>query len=104
MLQEKALVLSYELSYDNFTASNGWLQKFQTRHNIKCAVLSGEAADVPENVVNYWLKRICDVIQGYELENIFNCDETGMFYQRILLSRSLCAKGDKCTDLLYSNT
>ncbi|KAK3087435.1 hypothetical protein FSP39_005881 [Pinctada imbricata] len=37
LLQEKAILLSNELGYDNFAASNGWLHSFQTRHNIKCA-------------------------------------------------------------------
>ena len=58
MLQEKATLLALELDYDNFTASNGWLHRFQQRHNIKCSILSGESADVSEDVVNDWRTRL----------------------------------------------
>ena len=37
--------------YDDFTASNGWLDRFKARHNIKCSILSGESGDVNEEVV-----------------------------------------------------
>ena len=46
--------LSREMGHDGFTASNGCLHRFQKRHNIKCSVLSGESADVKEEVVAEW--------------------------------------------------
>ena len=46
LFQANITELSDEKGYDGFTASNGWLQRFQSRHNIKCSVLSGESADV----------------------------------------------------------
>ena len=95
MLQEKAIILSLEMGYDDFTASNGWLHRFQTRHNIKSSVLSGEAADVSQATVEEWAERLQDLCQGYEPKNIFNADETGLFY-RTLPKRSLVQKGDKC--------
>ena len=54
LLQEKALMLAVEMGHDEFTASNGWLHSFQKRHNIKQAVLSGEAADVQQTSVDDW--------------------------------------------------
>ena len=79
MIQEKAIILSTELGYDDFTASNGWLNRFQIRHNIKCSILSGESADVPTDVIEDWSKRLSDICSGYDDKNIFNCDETGYF-------------------------
>ena len=58
LLQAKASELSREMGHDGFTASNGWLHRFQKRHNIKCSVLSGESADVKEEVVAEWSEQL----------------------------------------------
>lgn len=68
--------LPVELGDDDFSASNGWLQKWQARHGVWMAVLSGEAADVNPGTVADWVKRLPEVCDGYSLENIFNCDKT----------------------------
>lgn len=95
LLQEKALLYSVEMNHDDYSASNGWLYRFQKRYNIKCSVLSGEGADVSSEVVEDWEKRLSHMCEGYALKDIFNADETGLFY-RALPSRSLVAKGDMC--------
>ena len=48
LIQEKAAMLALESNHDAFSASNGWLNRFQIRNNIKCSVLSREAGDVSE--------------------------------------------------------
>ena len=73
MLQEKASILSLEMGYDDFTASNGWLHRFQTRHNIKSSVLSGEAADVSQATVEQWAERL-QLPPGTSLQDFVNCD------------------------------
>ncbi len=83
------------MNLDYFTASNGWLHSFQRRNNIKESVLSGESADVPEEQVHDWCLRLSTICDGYEPKDIFNADETGLFY-RALPERSLVAKGDSC--------
>ena len=95
MIQEKALMYAQELGHLSFTGSNGWLDKWQKRHNVRMAVLSGEAGDVDEAVVEDWGKRLESLCDGYRLEEIFNADETGLFF-RALPSRSLTVKGDDC--------
>ena len=54
---------------------------------------SGEAADVDPSVVSDWGERLKTISQGYALKDIFNADETGLFY-RALPTRSLVVKGD----------
>ena len=58
MIQEKALMYAQELGHLSFTGSNGWLDRWQKRHNVRMAVLSGEAGDVDEAVVEDWGKRL----------------------------------------------
>ena len=53
MIQEKAIIIFMEMGLDDFTASNGWLYKFQQRHNIKCSSLKGESA-LDKNIVELY--------------------------------------------------
>ncbi|PFX11437.1 tigger transposable element-derived protein 6-like [Stylophora pistillata] len=96
LLQSKALMFSLELNHDGFMASNGWLESFKARHNIRCAVLSGEAADVDPTVVDDWEKRLETILEGYALEDIYNADETGVFF-RALPTKSLVLRGEQCS-------
>ena len=41
-----------ELGIDQLSGSNGWLEKWQKRHNVQMVVLSGEAADVDPTIVS----------------------------------------------------
>ena len=95
MIQQQAITLSLPLGHDDFMASNGWLDRWKTRHKVKSSVLSGEAADVNPETVDDWIKRLPTICDGYKAEDIFNADETGLFY-RSLPTRSMVAKGDKC--------
>ena len=80
LLQEKALLVSLELGHDNFTTSNEWLESFKNRYNITASCLNGESADVNVQTVGDWKKRLPAII-GFELCNIFNADETGLYYR-----------------------
>ena len=57
---------------DNFMTSNGWLESFKTQHNVCCAALSGEAADVDPTVVDNWKERLETILEGYVPEDIYN--------------------------------
>ncbi len=96
MIQEKAVLLSAEYDdADAFVASNGWLDRWKKRFNVKCSVLSGESAGVSEEDVADWAKRLPNIIDGYDMSDIFNADETGLYY-RALPTRSMVTKEDKC--------
>ncbi|KAK7097842.1 hypothetical protein V1264_004763 [Littorina saxatilis] len=93
LIQEKALMLSVELGHDNFVASNGWLDRWLKRNNVKNACLSGDRGEVNEEVVEDWKKRLPTLCDGYEPCDIFNADESGFFY-RALPNKSMVEKGD----------
>ena len=88
MIQEAALMLAMPLGHDQFTASNGWLQSFCSHHNISCKTLSGERAEVCEDAVADWKQRLPVACEGFDEKDIFNLDETALFY-RALPSKSL---------------
>ena len=62
MLQEEALIIVSNLGINNFKASNGWLQRFKDRNNIKQLVVSGESGDVNEETVAAWRERLIKTI------------------------------------------
>ena len=93
LLQTKALEIAKNMDVD-FKASNGWLYRFQKRHNIACKSLRGESADVSEDAVNSWKTDILPrLVEGYAKEDVFNADETALFYRQ-LPKKSLVAVGD----------
>lgn len=93
ILQEKALIFAIEMGHDDFSASNGWLQSFRQHYNISYAALSGEAAEVKEETVTDWHKRLPTICQGYNPCDIFNADETGLkFFTELCLSVPLLRK------------
>ena len=88
------------MAYQTFTHQIWWVMVcYDLAHQIRCAkhTFSG-LCDIPPMVccsfgghsTPQFLQ--CD---GYRLEEIFNADETGLFF-RALPSRSLTVKGDDC--------
>ncbi|RLN69347.1 hypothetical protein BBP00_00000400 [Phytophthora kernoviae] len=58
------------------TWSNGWLQKFYTRHGFRSFKGHGDSRVVVETMISDLQRKL----QGYELRNIFCMDETGLLY------------------------
>ena len=88
-------MIASELKNDEFKASNGWLESFRKRNNVSFATLSEESDSVNKETVADWQSRIERICEGYSPDNIFNLDETGLFF-RALPSKSLVLKGDSC--------
>ena len=86
-------------SLDDFTATNGWFEKWKISYNLRENRVVGEAGDVPEETVDAWIERIRELIKGYELRDIWNQDETGCFFQALpergLAEKNKRAKGGK---------
>lgn len=96
LIQEYAR--NYAEQLDNsttFRASNGWLSRFRTRYNIQFRVISGESRSVDTNVVSDWKTRLHSIIEHYDPENVFNVDETGLFY-KLMPDRSLSLDRNDC--------
>ncbi|GBM05390.1 Tigger transposable element-derived protein 6 [Araneus ventricosus] len=96
LLQEKAREVGESFRLETFKASNGWLEKFRTRHNISFKQICGEEKSVNPNEVTDWIGKLKSLLKGYDDRNIFNADETGLIY-RVLPEKTLCFKGEKCS-------
>ncbi|CAF3381248.1 unnamed protein product [Rotaria sp. Silwood1] len=96
ILQAYARRIAQELDdASTFKASNGWLERFRTRYNINFRVISGEGASVDQNITDDWKLRLLTILQNYNPADIYNCDETGLFY-KLMPDRSLVINKDDC--------
>ena len=93
ILQEKAIAFALELGIDDFKGSNGWLSHWKAQHNIKGFKVSGESAGVDMELVENYQQRIPDIVRDYSADDIFSCDETGLYF-RALPDRTLSVKGE----------
>ncbi|GBM44094.1 hypothetical protein AVEN_75907-1 [Araneus ventricosus] len=94
---EKAQEISKKLNVEcDASFSSGWLHKFKLRYDITGKTVSGETGDVDCETVDTWIQnQLPDLIKGYEQKDIFNADETGLFYN-LLPSKTLAIKLDMC--------
>ena len=105
ILMEKAIEIAQRLGIDEFKASNGWLTRWKERYNVKQRVISGESG---ADTVESWLERLPSVIEGYEARDIWNCDETGLFWKALpdkgLAEKKKACKGGKKSKLRVTIT
>ena len=79
ILSTKVLKFTFLLKEDKFKGSNGWVDGFKKWHNLKQYNIYGEATSAPlENLSTMW-EDLQQTLKDYNPENIFNCDEMGLF-------------------------
>ena len=83
MLRAKANPFAEELNIENFQASEGWLSKWKQRNGIQQFKACGERGDVSDEAVTEWKEKIEEICMGYDMKNVFNCDETALFYKAL---------------------
>ncbi|UYV71913.1 hypothetical protein LAZ67_9001124 [Cordylochernes scorpioides] len=73
-----------EASEESFKPSRGWFENFKKRSGIHSVVRHGEAASSDMKAAEDYIKTFSDLIkaQGYISQQVFNCDETGLFWKR----------------------
>jgi len=68
-----------------FVASTGWFKRFKKRFQIHNVRVTGEAASADEEGARKFVESLDEIItqEGYQAEQIFNVDETGLFWKRM---------------------
>ncbi len=66
--------------HEPFEFSSGWLEAFNSRHGIRSYRRFGESGSVDMATLANTLLAIRDVLDQYAWKDIYNMDETGLFY------------------------
>lgn len=88
LILEKAKIL-YEkihkgkLSCKSFNPTCGFLNRFKERHGIRVLTMKGEILSSDITSAENFLEVFHTKIKGYTAEQIFNCDETGLYWKAI---------------------
>ena len=83
LIKKKAIVYLDKLypSHGKEDISNGWLEGFKHRHGISSHRRFGESGSVNMEMIANALPAIREKLGQFELKDIFNMDETGLFYR-----------------------
>ncbi|CAI2197749.1 7306_t:CDS:1, partial [Funneliformis geosporum] len=79
IIQEKAKEFAILFDINGFLASGGWLNNFKHRNNLYTFKISEKAGNAPINEISQMRVELQEVLQEYELRDIWNCDETAFF-------------------------
>ena len=102
IIKEKAISLSKSLDLADFKASEGWLDKWKQRHNVTFKTVSGEENSVTPEMTASWSETyLPTILSRYELKDIYNEDEFGLFYQA-LPDKSFYFIGNRCSSGKHS--
>lgn len=93
ILKAKATFFSEKLGITNFKASSGFISRFKDRNSLSYGTVCGESGTVDKEVCDDWLAKLHHLTANYEPCNIFNWDETALFW-RLLGNKSYFFKDE----------
>uniref|UniRef100_UPI00358E07B1 jerky protein homolog-like n=1 Tax=Myxine glutinosa TaxID=7769 RepID=UPI00358E07B1 len=98
MVMEKAIALSKEMHGEDrkFTGSTGWLYRWKNRHGIRALKISGEDKSCDDAAAAEFIPELRNIIEseGYSPDQIYNADETGLFF-KCLPDRTLASRKEE---------
>jgi len=92
LLQAEAVEIGRALKLDDFRASRDYLRGFLSRTGIKSVRLHGQGGAVDKEAAERGMEVVQKRLEAYRAEDIFNMDETGLFF-RCLPSQSYVSAG-----------
>lgn len=94
IISNKAKQFAKQLGCDDFKTTDKYISGLKKRHNIVLAKMSGESASVNEEKVIQWANELKTYLSDYKPEDVYNLDETGLFY-RLLPSKTYAFADEK---------
>lgn len=82
ILQQKGLEFAKTLNIeDQLKCANGWVYRFKLRNGLQRINMSGEANSAPLETLPEERLRLHTLLAKYNEEDIYNADETGLFFR-----------------------
>ncbi|BFZ15078.1 hypothetical protein BsWGS_18117 [Bradybaena similaris] len=71
--------------HPEFKASRGWFEKFKRRTRIHSVVRHDEATSSDQKGAEEFVRKFEQLVkdEGYIAQQVFNCDETGIFWKKL---------------------
>lgn len=83
MIKAEARRLACLYQIQDFKVTDGYYRRFKFRHNLTTIKKSGDASGVSTSTVENWTtKQLPKLIEGYVLRDIYNIDETGLYWKQ----------------------
>ena len=100
--REKALDFAKELNITDFKASKGWIDQWKNINNVVPWTVFGEETSCAEDMTASWEQiHMPTILSRYELRDIYNADEFGLFCEQ-LLTKFSHLKGERCAGGKFS--
>ena len=93
LIKCKANEFAKKMNIDNLSASDGYLRGLKKRNSIAFINERGESDSVNSDKVENWKNNLNEIINNYDSNEIYNCDETGMFW-RLLPNKTFSFEKD----------
>jgi len=83
LIKEKAKFFAntFNIQEDELVFSNGWLDRFKKRNNIRRHRMHGESGSAPIASLSEERIKLRQLLSQYSLDQIYNIDETGLYYR-----------------------
>ena len=102
ILKEKAKKFAAAFGIEDFHCSNGWMDRLKQRHDLRFRSISGKQGEVCNDTTSSWLKDVLPkLIEAYQPTDIYNADETDLFYQ-LMSNKTPARKEDDCSGMKKS--
>lgn len=92
LIKETALFFAQKENISSFKASEGCLTHFKEKRNLRFSNLHGESNDADVKEAEEFRKEYKGLVKDYKEDDIFNADETGIFYKIFFLHFSFDIK------------
>ena len=76
---------------DQLKFTNSWVWRFKQRNGLQRVNFSGEANSIPLTILSKKCARLHKLLSSYNKEDIYNADETGLFF-KIELNQTLSTR------------
>ena len=93
LVQEKARQIAAQLQLEDFKAS---MEAFRRGHNIIFGKMNRESGGVETSVVDDWKQKLSELCDSYALRDIYNMDETRLFF-KVSIDSTLHFKETDCS-------
>ena len=97
MILQKAKDFATELGIQPYSPVVGWLGRWKKRIGIKFRKAHGEKSSASFEAAEEWMsRRMPVIIENFDPDQIYNADETGLFY-RATPDGTLCFEKETLT-------